>query len=243
LLHGMAASLRYWETLIPELSQHHRVISIDLLGFGRSPKPKAAKYDTQTQLSAIQKTLAHLNVQTPFVLVGHSMGALLSLELASQDARPLERLVLLNMPISKTNEEVRMNITQGKKTKQLAYYGWTSHLLCSTWCCLLRPVSRRIAPFYLRSLPRAVAEDSVLHSPQAYRQSLNHVLNNFSVGEKLKKLSLPTKLIYGNQESSITLNNLKATSLPPNVEIEILEGGHNVSFQQPQTVTRLILEE
>lgn len=40
LIHGFASSLETWDLLIPELSKTHRVIALDLKGFGWSDRPE-----------------------------------------------------------------------------------------------------------------------------------------------------------------------------------------------------------
>lgn len=39
-IHGLGASVEYWQQNIEPLSQHCRVYAMDLLGFGRSDKPR-----------------------------------------------------------------------------------------------------------------------------------------------------------------------------------------------------------
>ena len=39
LIHGYGANKEYWRAIYPELCKDHRVIGIDLLGFGNSFKP------------------------------------------------------------------------------------------------------------------------------------------------------------------------------------------------------------
>ena len=39
-VHGFGASSRHWRSNIAELSQTHKVYAIDMLGFGRSDKPR-----------------------------------------------------------------------------------------------------------------------------------------------------------------------------------------------------------
>ena len=40
LLHGFASSLETWDLLVPELEKTHRVIALDLKGFGWSDRPE-----------------------------------------------------------------------------------------------------------------------------------------------------------------------------------------------------------
>src|ERR1700685_440527 len=49
LIHGNASSARWWDELVPLLTRFHRVIRIDLLGYGRSAKPAGRSYATPDQ--------------------------------------------------------------------------------------------------------------------------------------------------------------------------------------------------
>lgn len=242
LIHGMAASTRYWDALLPALSENNRVIAIDLLGFGKSPKPKNVTYDVATHLASILETLEHIGVQFPVTLVGHSMGALLSLKLAGLHPDKVSRLVLLGMPIYKTPEEAKRIITKNSRRLELAYYGQTSHALCSTWCWFLRPLTRHLAPLYLRDLPATVAQDSLLHTWQSFAESLEHIISGQDVERDLQKLSIPTQLIYGQKEHMVTLDNLQQmTSLGPNIKVDFVDGGHNIGVNGEPELARLIL--
>lgn len=57
LLHGFLSDSRYWRGITSSLSQHYRVVTIDLLGFGKSPKPKTATYSLTYQAQLVAKTI------------------------------------------------------------------------------------------------------------------------------------------------------------------------------------------
>lgn len=243
LIHGMAASARYWNNLIPSLSKNNRVIAIDLLGFGKSPKPKDVTYDVPTHLASIFETLDNIGINSPFTLVGHSMGALLSLKLARQYPEKVNKLVLLGMPIYKTPVEAKQNITKDSRIREHAYYGQTSHALCATWCWFLRPLTKHVAPLYLYNQPKDVAQDSLLHTWQSYAESLEHVISNQSVEADLKNLSIPTRLIYGEKEEDITIGNLQSIAdLAPNISVDFVDGGHNIGVNGEPVIAQIILQ-
>lgn len=98
LLHGMAASLRYWDPYIEDLAATNRVIAIDLMGFGRSPQ-SSESYTPEAHTAAIQETLESLNILEPVVLIGHSMGALIALKLATLFPSKVSKLILISLPI------------------------------------------------------------------------------------------------------------------------------------------------
>lgn len=78
LIHGLGVSSRYFGPLAKELSQHGRVLVLDLPGFGKTRDP-----DHALRISGfahvVNETIRELSVVTP-VLIGHSMGSQVAVE-------------------------------------------------------------------------------------------------------------------------------------------------------------------
>jgi pimeloyl-ACP methyl ester carboxylesterase len=91
LLHGFGASLHWWDRVVPLLARRHRVIRIDLLGFGGSEKPKSG-YSMEDQGRLIALALGKLHVRGA-VVVGHSMGFSVATALAAESGQLVDRLV------------------------------------------------------------------------------------------------------------------------------------------------------
>lgn len=106
LIHGIASSSVTFENLVPLIADTHRVISIDLLGFGQSPAPDAARYTIEEHVDSLARTLDTLKLRDPFVLVGHSMGSLIATRYAVKQSRKLEKLVLVSPPVYVTPSAV-----------------------------------------------------------------------------------------------------------------------------------------
>ena len=102
LVHGLGGSLLNWAAIAPTLAETCRVVAIDLVGFGRTqPLGRSPHIDTNRDLLArfVDEVIGH-----PVILVGNSMGGLLSLLLA--DLRPdlVSGLVLVDpaVPVGPT---------------------------------------------------------------------------------------------------------------------------------------------
>jgi pimeloyl-ACP methyl ester carboxylesterase len=91
LLHCFGCSLHWWDRMVPLLAKRHRVIRIDLLGFGGSEKPKSG-YSISDQGRLVALALGELGVQGA-VVVGHSMGFDVATALAAQSRELVDRLV------------------------------------------------------------------------------------------------------------------------------------------------------
>jgi pimeloyl-ACP methyl ester carboxylesterase len=80
LLHGFGSSLEIWDQVIPEIAREHRVVALDLKGFGWSDRPEG-DYSPLAQAKLVWALLDHLGIEQA-ALVGHSWGASVTLAMA-----------------------------------------------------------------------------------------------------------------------------------------------------------------
>lgn len=93
LLHGLGADLSRWQANVEILAKSHRVVALDLLGFGASAKP-AIDYRAQLYVDQLVALLDVLGIESA-TLVGNSMGGWVSLLFAEQHPARVERLVFV----------------------------------------------------------------------------------------------------------------------------------------------------
>jgi pimeloyl-ACP methyl ester carboxylesterase len=93
-IHGITANSRFWDCLASALASHHRVIAMDLRGRGLSDKPLTG-YSMEHHCKDV---LALMNDQglERSVLMGHSLGAFISLVFAAQYPQRVDRLILVD---------------------------------------------------------------------------------------------------------------------------------------------------
>jgi pimeloyl-ACP methyl ester carboxylesterase len=94
LVHGITSSSRTWRSVMPALAEHYDVIAPDLLGHGRSAKPRG-DYSLGGYASGLRDLLVALEVPSATV-VGHSLGGGVAMQFAYQFPNRLERLVLVD---------------------------------------------------------------------------------------------------------------------------------------------------
>jgi pimeloyl-ACP methyl ester carboxylesterase len=98
-LHGIAADYRVWNQTIQLLDGSARLIALDLLGCGESPEPDYLGYSLQDQARSVIHTLKSLRLKQPVILVGHSLGSLVAIEIARLNPNLASRLILASPPI------------------------------------------------------------------------------------------------------------------------------------------------
>jgi pimeloyl-ACP methyl ester carboxylesterase len=99
LVHGLLMNRRMYEKLAPEIAARgNRVVTVDLLGHGRSDRPTDMRlYNMSTFARQLVGLFDHLEVEAP-VVGGTSLGANVSLELATHHPERARALVI-EMPV------------------------------------------------------------------------------------------------------------------------------------------------
>lgn len=99
LIHGWSSSWYAMSPLLPQFSRRFYCLAVDLPGFGESPKSsEPASMEAYADLLA--GLIEQVSPGRPAVLVGHSMGGMISLTLALRHRHLVERLILLCPTIS-----------------------------------------------------------------------------------------------------------------------------------------------
>lgn len=93
-IHGLTANSRFWDCLASALSPHHRVIAMDLRGRGLSDKPPTG-YSIEHHCKDVLALMNDQDLERP-VLMGHSLGAFISLVFAAQYPQRVDRLILVD---------------------------------------------------------------------------------------------------------------------------------------------------
>ncbi|MFQ5422226.1 MAG: alpha/beta fold hydrolase, partial [Anaerolineae bacterium] len=135
LIHGFGGRARQWRYQIEQLAAENRVIAIDIRGHGRSSRPTTG-YDMTRILADITAVLRHLQINQPFVIIGHSFGVAIATDFAYRFPERISRIIL----IAGAGE---YNIPQIFKV---------TFRLPKSLLLLLQPVANRIADVSMLSL-------------------------------------------------------------------------------------------
>ncbi|TBW54764.1 alpha/beta hydrolase [Marinobacter halodurans] len=96
LLHGIFSALQTWDGWVDELSRTHRVITLDMPGYGMTGAPENPDdFDEANIVNTFAKFVERLDLDT-FTLAGNSLGGFVAASYAAQYANRVDRLVLLD---------------------------------------------------------------------------------------------------------------------------------------------------
>lgn len=104
LLHGIATHGGIWRQTVDVLQEHYHIISIDLLGHGKSPKPHRVRYTAELQTACILHTLRHHKIDRPSTVIGFSIGALIAAKFAALNPKFVDDIILIAPPVYSTRE-------------------------------------------------------------------------------------------------------------------------------------------
>jgi pimeloyl-ACP methyl ester carboxylesterase len=93
LIHGFGANLESWRGVDEALAADHRVIAVDLKGFGWSSRPEG-DYSPAAEASLVWKVLDQLGASEDVALVGHSWGTSVVLAMALERPGAATKIVL-----------------------------------------------------------------------------------------------------------------------------------------------------
>lgn len=107
LLHGFAGSSAMWSPFLPYLGQDFLILTIDILGHGRTRSPAdPQRYSMEQVAEDITAVVQHL-IQEPAHLLGYSMGGRLALYLALSQPTLWRSLVLESSTAGLASPEAR----------------------------------------------------------------------------------------------------------------------------------------
>lgn len=237
LLHGIASSGASWRHVLDILKNEPvRVITFDLLGFGKSPKPtdKWVTYSVQDHARAVIASLKRRHVAGPVMVVGHSMGCFVAVEVATIRPNLVGSLLLYEPPFY-----VGLPDKSAYKIRLAAYFKLYRAFIKR------QPSSRKRFRAAKRFLSRLTGFKLQEESWIPFQRSLQNTILQQTALEDLKKLSVPTQILYGRFDQLVfnDKNNALFRESAPHVEAGVLPELHAISPRASKVIAQYILEK
>jgi pimeloyl-ACP methyl ester carboxylesterase len=246
LIHGFGASSFTWSKILPSLAVRHRVVTLDLKGFGRSRKPRDGRYTLRDQAAAVISVIKELDL-SGMTVIGHSMGGgvalLVAMSLERQTPARLNGLVLIDSIAYPQRLPYFLTILR------LRGLGWLIvRLVPANW--LVRYVLA-FAYFDRRKIDPAFVEEyaAPLRSPdgRAALIATARAIIPSNIGrlvEQYRKLRTPVLLLAGRQDRVVPLAIVRRLAEAiPNTRLRVLDRCGHVPQEEEAELTSTILLE
>lgn len=237
LLHGRSHCASMWFPVLKALSRTHRVIAIDLPGFGASTAPDRRTPDGEQALRFFVEPIEALigsvvEGATEVTLIGHSLGGLVALELALRGRLKVARLVLVDsMGLGpQMNAAARLFFNLGPervaRTAGRKFFG----VIAATQPT---PVGRRVAALEYELL---TARGGRSRASAAFTRLAPLTGAVFNRRDRLFRLTVPTLIMWGENDSVFPPSvGRAAAKLMPKAEVEVFPLGHSPHLESYET--------
>jgi len=219
MIHGIASSSVTFERLVPLVEPFHRVITIDLLGFGESPAPEDSEYTIAEHTAALARTIRSLKLGQPVVLVGHSLGALIASRYAALHGGRLRKLVLVSPPVYLPTS----TIADGREaTAQGLYYRVYEYLRENP------AFTMRAAAALARLSPIKGLLDVSERNWRAFVLSLQNSIETQTTLTDLAAVRVPVEVVYGSLDPLLAPSGLRVVEQLRGVTTHRVDGADHV---------------
>lgn len=225
-IHGVGMGKEVWQPQIEFFSRHYRVVCYDMLGHGGSelPPEEAILEDYAVQLARLMDDLGIKKAN----IVGHSMGALVSLEFALNWPERVIRLVPMNAVYCRSAAQ-RQAVEN--RAKELADPGSPASLTATIARWFGDPV-----PAHLKHEEALVRHFLTTVNPVGYARTYQLFATSDRTHEgKFEKLTMPTLFLTGefDPNSSPEMSQNMANASPSGVCHVIKNAKHMMGITSP----------
>lgn len=236
LIHGFPLNLEMWRQQIENLSNHKRVIAVDLRGHGHSP-PTPGPYSMDLLADDCAAVLDTLGVDGPVVVCGLSMGGYVSFALYKRHPQIISALILAATRAGSDSDQARAN--REKAIADTKQHG-PQPVLDNMLKILLAPDTYKLKPELVKNLADIIS----LTSTEGIVSALEGMKDRPDSTILLGQINLPTLIIHGAQDQIITLNESESmASGVKNSRLEIIPAaGHLPNLEQPEMFNSIVSE-
>ena len=244
LIHGFGTNSFTWRHVAPDLARDHKVIAVDLKGFGQSDKPFDGRYSVYDQAELLAQLIEDKDLRD-LTLVGHSFGGGVALLLALEANQRLDgritRLVLLDSIAYPQNIPVFFRLLDVPLVSQLGVRMVPPSVQTRVALQIAYFDDSKIDPeeveLYAAPLKTAAGKHAIIHSA---RQIVPEDIETLS--ERYKTIEMPTLILWCDHDRIVPLEiGIKLRRTLPNSTLRLVEDcGHMPQEEQPALTLDLI---
>jgi pimeloyl-ACP methyl ester carboxylesterase len=245
LIHGWSSSWYAFSPLLPQLRERYRCLAVDLPGYGESPpSPQRATIAGYADLIA---GLIRQVTDQPAVLVGHSMGGMISLTLALRHPDLVERMVLLCPTISgHLSRWINLLISPITVMEQFS--------IASKLVAALEPQMLSVTDRLMR--PASFAERSGITEEQYHRLRADArrrgqgrvraecywAMRQGDLRGQLGQIKAPSLVLWGMEDNTVPLRDASVVADEwPDADLRVIpKAGHWPQFETPAITQRYV---
>jgi pimeloyl-ACP methyl ester carboxylesterase len=247
-LHGLIGRWTHWVEQLTAFAPSHRVIAVDLPGFGDSPLPAEGGISVPIYARTLDRLMEALEIDCA-AFVGQSMGGFTAIELAINFPERVERLVLVSPAGLSTYQNPRdvIVLSQIRRLSRLVAAGQA--LVAANGRLLARrPRLRRFEPMtnivtrYPERIPGPfVFEFTQGLAPPGFVEGFA-ANQDYDYRDRLGEVACPTLIVWGERDEVVTSKDAaEYERLIPNArKVIFADTGHMTMIERPAAFNALL---
>lgn len=241
LIPGINGSVEYFDEMVPYLKEKYRVLSLDLLGQGKSSKSKSDHYTIDSEAWNMLEAIARLKITDNLVIAGYGVGGLVAVNMAEMRGFTISKLILLNTPAN----DKYADMDASSAVANLPLLGKLSKSPVKAGMYFDKNFNRndlknpKIVDEAANRVDRKVAK-------KLQKMAVDY-LSEKPLNKRLRSFEIPTLAMFGDGDQILTekgIKDAKATiGRVPDLQIEDIEGaGHLAMLEKPEEIAQKIIK-
>lgn len=237
-VHGLAGSWQNWLENLPAFARDHRVIALDLPGFGHSEMP-AGPITITRYAHLLDELLEQLGIPEA-VVVGNSMGGFVALDLALHHPRRVARLVLV--------AAAGLHVEHLRNDRAMALLRRLDRVItgANSWVATrsdqvsrrarLRRQLLRLAARHPEQLPAPLVSEQLKASGKPGFVAAVEALTSYPIRDRLPEIACPTLIVWGDEDRMVPVGDAArfARGIPGAQAIVYADTGHVPMLERPE---------
>jgi pimeloyl-ACP methyl ester carboxylesterase len=245
-IHGLSGSWVNWLENLPHFARSHRVIAMDLPGFGHSPMP-ADEISIAGYGRIVDELLTALDAERA-VIVGNSMGGFIGAEVAIQFLTRVEKLVLISaagLSIEHQRNEPALRLLERLDNVLIFTGGWAA---TRSETLTRRPKMRRqlmkLVADRAEALPAPLIAEQIKGSGKPGFVPALDALSDYPIRDRLGEIECPVLVVWGEKDRLVPVRDAyEFGRLIPQARVVVWpDTGHVAMLERPAAFNALVDE-
>jgi abhydrolase domain-containing protein 6 len=225
LVHGLGTSASTWLHILPALIKEHRVIAVDLPGFGFSRFKPGTSFYTLSEHCGALSALVDGAARDAFTLIGHSFGGWIAVRVAAAHRRSVLRLVLV--------DTAGIYYPGAEKLRDLFTIESPANmrrLLDALWYRY---------PWYFKPFSSAIYHEMLERNTNSIVASISE---KDSLSAEFSLLTMPVSVVWGREDRVISPAAAEVIKRAvPHASVDFIDHcGHVPQLERPSELNRIV---
>jgi len=230
LLHGTGSSLHTFEDWAEELKKEHRIIRIDLPGYGLTGPFPEADYSMEAYVNFLKDFLKELEIEK-CIIGGNSLGGKISWRFSLAYPEKVSKLILINSagyPYDSEREPLVFKVAKTPVVKEIVKFLTPKFIVRSSIESVYADKSKVTDELIDRYLELTLREGN----RQAFIDKFK-TKNDWEAYKEISSIEKPTLILWGDQDQLIPVSNAERFHRDlPNDTLVILENSGHVPMEE-----------